>query len=155
VIGPLPLAQNVSIAALDKVAPRGVIGLRRERGFARRLLDEMHVRRAHDFVLLTSLSGGNQQKALFGRIFAASPTVAVCEDPTAGVDTEGKDAIHTLLRTLAQPGAVVLSSDDYAEVAGLASRVLVMRDGTVVDELAAPDLTEELITQAVLNGAAA
>ena len=97
----------------------------------------------------SSLSGGNQQKLLFARMLLCGPQVLVADEPTRGVDVGAKRAIYDLLVSLADEGlGVLLISSELEEVLGLAHRVLVMRAGRIVGELAGERMTESAVLAA-------
>ena len=85
---------------------------------------------------ITTLSGGNQQKAILARWLKLDPKVLIVDEPTRGIDVGAKAEIHALLRQHARGGrAVVVVSSDLPELLALADRVIVMREGTIVGEL--------------------
>ncbi len=85
--------------------------------------------------LITSLSGGNQQKVLIGRAFAKHPDILVLNDPARGIDVEAKAELYKHLRDFAaEGGAVVYMSSELEEFIGFCSRVLVFRNGSIFDE---------------------
>ena len=89
------------------------------------------------------LSGGNQQKILLTSRLAAAPSILVLHEPTRGVDIGARDQIHSQLSDFARNGgAVLLVTSDVQEAIDATDRLLVMRDGRVVDELAGPDKTK-------------
>ncbi|MCU1479326.1 MAG: Sugar transporter, ATP-binding protein [Subtercola sp.] len=90
---------------------------------------------------VAEFSGGNQQKIVFARALADHPSVAVLEDPTAGVDIGSRAVLYELMHEAAHAGtAVVLISTDFEEVAAQSDRVLVLAHGEVAEEFA--DATE-------------
>ena len=98
--------------------------------------------------------GGNQQKVLFARMLMCGPRVLIADEPTRGVDVGAKRAIYDLLVTLASDGmSVLLISSEIEEILGLAHRVLVMRRGRIVAELADDDMTESAILAAAFSEA--
>jgi rhamnose transport system ATP-binding protein len=98
---------------------------------------------------VSSLSGGNQQKLLFARMLLCGPHVLIADEPTRGVDVGAKRAIYDLLVSLADEGlGVLLISSELEEVLGLAHRVLVMRAGRIVGELAGERMTESAVLAA-------
>ena len=99
-----------------------------------------------------ALSGGNQQKLLFARALLATPSVLIADEPTRGVDVGAKRDLYELLVDLAAGGmAILLISNEMEELLGLAHRVVVMRKGRVVAELAGPAMTEEAILAAAFG----
>jgi ribose transport system ATP-binding protein len=88
-------------------------------------------------VPIWTLSGGNQQKALFAKWLLTEPSVLLVDEPTRGVDVVAKQQIHGLIIELAASGvAVVVVSSEVEEVLGLSHRVVVMRHGRAVAEFA-------------------
>jgi ABC-type sugar transport system ATPase subunit len=101
-----------------------------------------------------SLSGGNQQKLLFARALLIEPSVLLADEPTRGIDIGAKRDIYEVLVRLAADGmAILLISNEVEEILGLAHRVIVMRGGRLVAELAGPDMTEEAIVSAAFGAA--
>jgi ABC-type sugar transport system ATPase subunit len=99
-----------------------------------------------------SLSGGNQQKALFARSLAGHPTLFIADEPTRGVDVGSKRAIYELLADLAQKGmAVLVISSELDEVVGLAHRVIVMQTGRIVAELVGDQISESAVVSAAFS----
>lgn len=89
------------------------------------------------------LSGGLRQRALIASAVAADPAVLVADEPTTALDATVQARILTLLRDIADAGtAVVFISHDFAAVRRIADRVLVMRDGVVVEEGAVAEVLE-------------
>jgi ABC-type sugar transport system ATPase subunit len=95
------------------------------------------------------LSGGNQQKVVLGKWLTLQPRVLLCDEPTRGIDVGAKAEIYRLLRQLADSGvSILMASSELPEILGLADRVLVMRDGRLVEEFADVVPTEEAVMRA-------
>ena len=93
------------------------------------------VRAARSDATIETLSGGNQQKALFGKWLLRSPRVLLIDEPTRGVDVAAKSQIHRLIVDLAAGGvAVVCVSSEIEELLGLSHRVMVLRQGRTVGD---------------------
>ena len=101
----------------------------------------MPSRRRDSQVNVGSLSGGNQQKVLLARLLETEPKVILLDEPTRGVDVGAKSEIYRLIDDLASRGlAIVMISSELPEMIGVADRVLVMREGSIVGEVTAtPD----------------
>ena len=96
--------------------------------FARALAlrEELRIRMASPALAARTLSGGNQQKLVFGKWWSMPNDLVLLDDPTRGVDVGGKGEIYRLVRQLASAGSVVLIvSSDLRELAELCDRVLV------------------------------
>ena len=99
------------------------------------------------------LSGGNQQKAVLARWIMRNPRVLLLDDPTAGIDIGAKAEIHALIRELAQAGiAVLVSSSEFDELIDICHRILVIRDGKIIDEFAGAEATEQALVLAATGG---
>jgi ABC-type sugar transport system ATPase subunit len=143
------VTENVSLASLDTVSRYGFVRRGAERRRAREALDRWTVRTGGIGAPVSTLSGGNQQKLLFARMLLCGPKVLIADEPTRGVDVGARRAIYDLLVALADEGlGVLLISSELEEVLGLAHRVLVMRAGRIVGELAGDEMTESAVLAA-------
>lgn len=99
------------------------------------------------------LSGGNQQKVLLARELNAGPKILLIDEPTKGVDVGARAEIYAMLRTYSENGnAVAMLSSDVQELVGLCDRVVVFSKGTICEEIAAENLSQESILAASLHG---
>jgi ribose transport system ATP-binding protein len=95
---------------------------------------------------MSTLSGGNQQRALITRWLRCNAKVFVMDEPTQGVDISAKVEIYRAVRDAADAGASVLvASTDDDELAAICDRVIVMRDGRAVITLTGAALSAEAI----------
>jgi ribose transport system ATP-binding protein len=101
---------------------------------------------------LDLFSGGNQQKVLIAKWLRMEPRAILLEEPTQGVDVGAKVAIYELLQRAADDGAgVLIASADAKELIAVCDRVLVMRDGRIVAEVAESDLSEAYLLREELG----
>jgi ribose transport system ATP-binding protein len=148
----LTLRENLSLGFLDGIASAGVIDRAKEAARAGKIVDNLRIRAASIESKLNELSGGNQQKALFGREISARPTVLLVDEPTKGVDIGARSEIYQRLRALAEQGlAVLVASSDGIELEGLCDRVLIFARGRIVHELDGAAVTDAAITEANLT----
>jgi ABC-type sugar transport system ATPase subunit len=92
------------------------------------------------------LSGGNQQKTLLAKWLVTEPRILIVDEPTKGVDVAAKVEIHAELRRLASNGAALLViSSDLPELLGLSDRILIMREGAIVEELSRAEASEDRV----------
>jgi len=147
-----PIGENVSLASLGRLSELGLVRRGKERQAVGNVLQQVGVRVPAQQAPVATLSGGNQQKALFARMLLAGPRVLVADEPTRGVDVGAKRAIYDLLTELAAEGlGVLFISSDTEEILGLAHRVLVMRGGRIVAELNGDAMTEAAILAAAFG----
>jgi ribose transport system ATP-binding protein len=99
------------------------------------------------------LSGGNQQKVVLARWLLHQCRVLLLDEPTRGVDVGTKAELYRVMRDLAEAGlAIVVVSSELEELAGFCTRILVMREGRLVAEVAGEDATElELLRHAIAD----
>jgi ribose transport system ATP-binding protein len=91
-----------------------------------------------------SLSGGNQQKLLVARWLLAKSKFMIFDEPTRGIDVGAKKEVYTLLNKLAEEGkAILFISSELPELVGIADRILVMRRGQLVGNLATKETSQE------------
>jgi ribose transport system ATP-binding protein len=96
--------------------------------------------------LISSLSGGNQQKCLVGKWLSLEPKVIIMDEPTRGIDVGAKAEIHNLLRNLAESGVgVIIVSSELPEVLGVSDRIAVIHEGRMAGILSGDTATEENI----------
>jgi ABC-type sugar transport system ATPase subunit len=143
------IVENVSLPHLEAVSWMNVIAQGKERRKVDGLTRRLDVRMNSPAVRVATLSGGNQQKVLFGKWLFRPPRVLLADEPTRGVDVGAKRGIYGLIHTLAQEGlAVLFISSEHEEILGLAHRVLVMRDGEIVAEFDQDTMSEDAILHA-------
>lgn len=120
------------------------------RQLARRLFDRMAVKAPSLEVPARSLSGGNQQKLLFARAASTSPKVMILDEPTHGVDIGSRSETHDFIRQLAADGvAVWVISSELDEILAVATRVVVVRDGTIQAEIASGEDPTQILAAAL------
>lgn len=138
------IQQSLSMLSLSSISRLGVVRRGAERTLARRMWDAVRIRARSLGQEMDSLSGGNQQKVLVGSRLAMRPKVLVLQEPTRGVDVGARLELHRLIRTLADEGsAILLVTSDIEEAVNLSDRLLIVRDGAVVDELLLPDASSQ------------
>lgn len=150
------LLENTTLAHLDEVSGGAVIRRAAEERRADAALRDVDVTAGRLRTKVSTLSGGNQQKALFAKWLFRAPRALIADEPTRGVDVGAKRAIYDLIVGLAQRGmAVLLISSELEEVLELAHRVLVVRGGRIVAELEGEAASEEAVMTAAFGRAAA
>jgi ribose transport system ATP-binding protein len=145
------LTKNVSLADLGRFVPRALINGGAERSAVREQLRALNTVPDDGERIVRELSGGNQQKVVLARWLLRRCRVLLLDEPTRGVDVGAKAEIYRVIGELAGAGlGVVVVSSELAELAGLCTRVLVMREGRLVAEVDGEGATElELLRHAV------
>jgi rhamnose transport system ATP-binding protein len=153
-IRPMRLRENVSLAMLRQMTRGPFIDRGAETALAERAIHQLSIRASGSEQMVEKLSGGNQQKVVLGKWLATAPRVLIMDEPTRGIDVGAKAEIHRLMSGLASEGlAVLMISSELPEIMGMSDRVLVMRGGTIVAELARAAASQEAIAAAMMSAA--
>lgn len=140
---------NISIRELQRVSRFGVLRLREELRRVKELISSLRVKTPTPHQPVAAMSGGNAQKVVMARQMIGSPRLLVLAEPTQGVDVGAKEDIHQLVEQLASDGAAVLIvTTDLTEIIRMCDRVLVFRDGGVVDEFSSGFTQAQLLSAA-------
>jgi ABC-type sugar transport system ATPase subunit len=135
---------NLSLPILDRLSIAGFVKTGPEKAMTRRYFDRLRVRTPHMDTAAWSLSGGNQQKIAMAKWLASECDVLLIDEPTRGVDVGAKAEIHALIDDLAKEGtAILLISSELPEVLNLSTRIIVLREGRQMGELARKEATQE------------
>ncbi|WP_412050772.1 sugar ABC transporter ATP-binding protein [Hoeflea sp. Naph1] len=145
------VAQNLTLSILPLLSRSGLVDRTRESSAVDQMIEKLSIKVGSRAQTVGTLSGGNQQKVVIGKMLLTGAKVLLLYDPTRGVDVGTKAEIFRLMRELAAQGyAILFYSSDLSELVNVADRVIVMRDGETVDTIATPDLTEEAILSAAV-----
>jgi len=149
----LSATENISISNLRSVYRGLAIRLKLERAMGQTWFERLGVRPAKATQqIMSSFSGGNQQKIVFGKWFQREPVLFLLDEPTQGVDVGAKAELHRALFSAAESGAaIVMSSGDVDELVSTCDRVLILRSGRIVAQLSGDELTPFGMSRAALG----
>ena len=133
ILGVLSIADNVSIASLDKYLIGGILlDDKKVEKLVQDNVAKLSIKTPSSKTLIQSLSGGNQQKVLISRWLANDPDVFILDEPTRGIDVGAKYEIYCIIEELARQGkSIVMISSEMGELIGMSDRIMVMCDGRV------------------------
>ena len=139
------IADNIVVSELDELSsPIGVLDQKRRRDEVTRWIEELRIATTNPANAVKTLSGGNQQRVVLAKWLARNPDVLILNGPTVGVDIGSKHDIHELLRRLADDGmGIIVISDDIPELLRISTRILLLREGRLVEELDPAELTQQ------------
>ena len=144
---------NLSLPNLDRLRTAGLVDRTAERVMHADSIAKLRVRTPSAEQAVGLLSGGNQQKVVFGKWLARGPRVLILDEPTRGVDVGAKTEIYALIDELAGRGvAVWMITSDLEELLGVSDRVVVMHEGRLAGELSREQLTEEAVMRLATGG---
>ena len=139
--------ENVILAHVPRFSNRlGMVNGKAARREALRVLGRLRVRAPSLQTPITSLSGGNQQKVLFGRWLLWDPEILILDEPTRGIDVGAKFEIYTIINELAAQGkGVIMISSELPELIGESDRILVMCRGRLTGVVDRAEADEKAI----------
>ena len=118
---------NTTITNLDSYKTNGILSNVKLREAANREIKLMHTKCVSADELITSLSGGNQQKVIIGKWMERSPDVFLLDEPTRGIDVGAKYEIYQLIIKMAKEGkTIIVVSSEMPEILGITNRIAVM-----------------------------
>lgn len=142
----LSVLQNATIASLQQFQRHLLLDGGRENEQFEMYRQQLNMKVADPNLLITSLSGGNQQKVLLSRWLMTKSDLLILDNPTQGVDIGTKAEIYELIGDLAEQGkAIVVLSTEVPEILNVCDRVYVMHSGGIVAELTREEASEEKI----------
>lgn len=152
-IGDLSVRENIIIAYQVLQGFFHPIPRARAEEFAQKYIKLLGIRTASADTPIRSLSGGNQQKCILGRLLLAKPVYLILDEPTRGIDVGTKVDIQKLVLDLAEDGmSITFISSETDEMLRTCSRLVVMRDRRVVGELRGAELTQDQIMMTIAGG---
>ena len=153
IIPELSVAQNITLASLDRYHRNGFLRLKEERECALDWVRRLNIRLYSIDQPVKSLSGGNQQKAVLARWLATGSRILVASEPTQGVDVGTRVDIYRIFDELAKRGVgIVVLSSDLPEILALSDTIIVLEGGKVVGRFSKGEASEETILYLAMGG---
>jgi simple sugar transport system ATP-binding protein len=143
----MSVADNIYVGQIAGRGSSGILASRREKqALAAQWTEKLAIRALSGDARIIELSGGNQQKVVIAKSLVQDPKLIIFDEPTRGVDVGAIAEIHHLIGALADDGlAVVVISSYLPEILSLSDRILVARQGRIVEELSPDEATSETV----------
>ena len=146
----LAVDQNITAASLKKISRLGFLSRFREKQLSMKYIKELNIKTPKLSQKIAFLSGGNQQKVIIARWLALNPRILILDEPTRGIDVGSKAEIHKLITEFANKGtSIIMISSEMNEVIKMCNRILVMKNGEIVNCLNDEDVNEESILRSM------
>ncbi|WP_244627110.1 sugar ABC transporter ATP-binding protein [Microvirga tunisiensis] len=146
----LSVGANISLGFLREKSSFSLLPVKKIRATGDDVIARLQIKSAGGSQKIGQLSGGNQQKAVFGREMISDPSFYIIEAPTVGVDVKAAVELHNEIFKMAGRGsAILLATDDLDEAIRISDRILVMLRGRIVAEIASRDATREGLVAAM------
>ena len=142
----MSILDNGSIVCLPKIVKWLFIDEKKQDELFQKQADSLLIKMGDKSDLITSLSGGNQQKVVLAKWLMSNPRVLILDNPSQGVDVGAKEEIYGIIRSLAEQGvAIIVLSSEAQEIIRVCDRSLVMYHGRIVGQVEGADMTEHNI----------
>ena len=135
----MDIVENINMLVFDRLKKGGLLNRKKELENAARWAEETQVKTPSMRAKCGNLSGGNQQKVVLSKWLSADSQFLILDHPTRGIDVGAKDEIYHRIRELSNSGkSLLIMCDTLEEDIGLSNRMLIMKDGLLVDEVQCP-----------------
>ncbi|MFA7109751.1 MAG: sugar ABC transporter ATP-binding protein [Sphaerochaetaceae bacterium] len=155
VLGIIPLLsveKNMSLSRLSYYFKKGRINDNLIKSDVLKYIESLGIKVSSTKQRIKNLSGGNQQKVIIARCLLSNCKILILDEPTRGIDVNGKQEIHDLLRFLTTKGySIIVISSEMEEVLDLSDRILIMHEGIKKGEVLSKQATQEKIMQIALT----
>jgi len=154
IVKDLSIKENIVLPIMSKISSIGLINRDNQEEIVSSYVDKLNIKVSNTVDLITSLSGGNQQKVVLSKALSTDPMIVILDNPTQGVDVGAKMEIYRQIVKLAKQGlAFVVLSSEIPELQRVSDRAYVMFSGEIKHEFAREDITEENIMLVATGGA--
>lgn len=136
--------QNLTIAGLSKLIRHGVLEPAKETRVVHDYVDKLRIKTPSIDVLVSALSGGNQQKVVLAKWIYTDPEILILDEPTRGIDVGAKYEIYQIINSLVAEGrSVLMISSELPELIGMCDRIYTMNQGHVTGVVSHAEATQE------------
>ncbi|WP_461611311.1 sugar ABC transporter ATP-binding protein [Cytobacillus kochii] len=149
----LSVRENLAVPNLKALSQSAIMSTKKEKAFSKEMIDKLKIKTAGPEQEVKNLSGGNQQKVVFGKWLGIDPKLLILDEPTRGVDVGAKKEIYTIMNEETMKGhSIIMVSSELPEILGMSDRIMVIHEGKVAAILEKTDATQEKIMEAATGG---
>ena len=147
------IRDNLCYASMNITADGWIENKRKRNEYAQKQVDELQIKLPSLDASCNSLSGGNQQKVVVGNWLNTSPKIMLYDEPSRGVDVNAKQQVFEIMWIEAHKGvSTIFVSTELEELLEVCHRILIMRDGKIVDEVTADKLSTSKLYELCMRG---
>lgn len=151
-VGTMSICHNMTLTILKEIKKRFLIDKTKERKLANEYFDKLRVKAPDMDVLITNLSGGNQQKAILAKWLMTDLKIIILDEPTRGIDVGTKAEIYKLIYDLSAKGiSIIMISSEMPELIAMCDRFVVLGKGKVLQTVQKEDATEVSLLKIASN----
>lgn len=144
IIPDMSILDNGTVVTMKKYKKLGFLDKPKQIEVFEEQKENLRIKMADREKLVTTISGGNQQKVILAKWLISNPKVLILDNPTQGVDVGAKEEIYSIITSLAESGiGVIVLSSEAQEIIRICDRSLVMFHGNAVGEVEGEDMNEK------------
>jgi ribose transport system ATP-binding protein len=150
----MPISKNITSSYLSKFASKflGILNTKKENEEARLLMNQVNVKAVDENMIVSKLSGGNQQKVVISKWFLKDPDILFMDEPTKGVDIGSKAEIQNHIFKKSENGmSFVVISSELEEIMNLCDRIIVISEGRLVGEVNRTDFSKDNLMKGIVK----
>lgn len=153
IIKDMSIEENLVLSIMKDISRVGLIGTKKKEEIVSDYVKKLNIKVSDTKNLITSLSGGNQQKVVLSKVLSTNPNIVVLDNPTQGVDIGAKMEIYRQIIELAKQGlSFIVLSSEISELQRICDRTYVMFHGKVKHEFKRNEMTEDNIMLVATGG---
>lgn len=147
------IGRNIVVRTIDQLRTAiGLTDIGRVNAQITEWVGSLRIKTADPALAAKTLSGGNQQRVVVAKWLASNPQLMILNGPTMGVDIGSKNELHEMIKHLAGQGmGLLVISDDIPELLQTCNRILLMRNGTIVEEIRSRDTNENALAAKLIE----
>lgn len=150
----LSLKENICLPSIERFSKFGFVESKKENEETEKYIKDLRIKATNQDQKVMYLSGGNQQKVVVSKWLCCKADILIFDEPTRGIDVGSKQEIYQLMNQLTAEGAaIIMISSDLPEILGMSDRILVMHQGSIINEFSGKNATQEKILQSALGAA--
>lgn len=144
IIADMSILDNGTVVTLKQFCRLGFLKKNKQKTSFNSQAESLKIKMSSEENLITTLSGGNQQKVVLAKWLMSNPKVLILDNPTQGVDVGAKEEIYSIIKSLAESGiAVIVLSSEGQEIMQICQRAIVLRHGSIAAEVSGEEMNEE------------
>ena len=145
----LSIFSNILLSKISGGVKEFILKQKKETEVVNTAVDYLGIKTKNANNLVTSLSGGNQQKVVFAKTLQTKPKLLMLDEPTRGIDIGAKQEIFYIMKKLAKEGlAIIFVSSEIKEVLAVSDRVIVLSKGKIVNDFDYESMSEDSLVSA-------
>ena len=150
----MPISKNITSSVIERFASKllGILKTSKENEESRKLMKQVNVKAVDENMIVSKLSGGNQQKVIISKWFLKNPDILFMDEPTKGVDVGAKTEIQNLIFEKSENGmSFVVISSELEEIMNICDRIIVIAEGKLVGEVNREDFSKEALMAGIVK----